>query len=276
MLQYDLHCHSTRSDGLLSPADVIRRAAARGVDVIALTDHDEVVGLAEARAAAQDAGIAFIDGSELSVTWNGETVHVVALGIDPENVELAEGLTGVRSGRDARARLIGDALEDAGIPDAFEGASGFVTSPRLISRTHFARYLIETGYVRDMKEAFKRYLTSGKPGYVPHAWASLAEVVGWIHGAGGQAVIAHPGRYKLKPSELRALIAEFRDLGGDALEVVSPSHTAAQFAEFATLARTHGLKVSCGSDFHGVGESRLDFGELPPLPAGVDPVWSTW
>ena len=276
MLQYDLHCHSTRSDGLLSPADVIRRAAARGVDVIALTDHDEVVGLAEARAAAQDAGIAFIDGSELSVTWNGETVHVVALGIDPENVELAEGLTGVRNGRDARARRIGDALEDAGIPDAFEGASGFVTSPRLISRTHFARYLIETGYVRDMKEAFKRYLTSGKPGYVPHAWASLAEVVGWIHGAGGQAVIAHPGRYKLKPSELRALIAEFRDLGGDALEVVSPSHTAAQFAEFATLARTHGLKVSCGSDFHGVGESRLDFGELPPLPAGVDPVWSTW
>jgi hypothetical protein len=182
----------------------------------------------------------------------------------------------VRSGRDVRARKIGDALQDAGIPYAFEGASGFVTSPRLISRTHFARYLIEGGYVRDMKEAFKRYLTSGKPGYVPHAWASLPDVVGWIHGAGGQAVIAHPGRYKLTSSGLRTLIGEFRDLGGDALEVVSPSHTPAQFAEFAALARTYGLKASCGSDFHGVGESRLDFGDLPSLPAGVDPVWSAW
>ena len=276
MPHYDLHCHSTRSDGLLTPADVVRRAASRGVDVLALTDHDEVAGLAEAREAARAAGISFIDGSELSVTWGGETVHVVALGIDPDNVELNEGLAAVRSGRDSRARRIGDALEQSGIPDAFEGASTFVTSPRLISRTHFARYLIETGYVRDMKDAFKRYLTSGKPGYVPHAWATLAQVVGWIHGAGGQAVIAHPGRYKLTGSELRALIAEFRDLGGDALEVVSPSHTGAQFAEFAALARSHGLKASCGSDFHGIGESRLDFGDLPPLPAGVDPVWSRW
>jgi len=259
MPHYDLHCHSTRSDGLLTPADVVRRAASRGVDVLALTDHDEVAGLAEAREAARAAGISFIDGSELSVTWGGETVHVVALGIDPDNVELNEGLAAVRSGRDSRARRIGDALEQSGIPDAFEGASTFVTSPRLISRTHFARYL-----------------TSGKPGYVPHAWATLAQVVGWIHGAGGQAVIAHPGRYKLTGSELRALIAEFRDLGGDALEVVSPSHTGAQFAEFAALARSHGLKASCGSDFHGIGESRLDFGDLPPLPAGVEPVWSHW
>jgi len=276
MLQYDLHCHSTRSDGLLSPADVVRRAAARGVDVLALTDHDELAGLAEARAAAQAAGIGFVDGCELSVTWNTETVHVIGLRIDPDNAALGEGLATVRSGRDARARRIGDALEQAGIPDAFDGASGFVTSPRLISRTHFARYLIESGYVRDMKEAFKRYLTSGKPGYVPHAWASLTEVVGWIHGAGGQAVIAHPGRYKLSPAELRSLIGEFRDLAGDALEVVSPSHTAAQFDEFAALARAHGLKVSCGSDFHGVGESRLDFGDLPPLPAGAEPVWAAW
>ena len=276
MPHYDLHCHSTRSDGLLTPADVVRRAASRGVDVLALTDHDEVAGLAEAREAARAAGISFIDGSELSVTWGGETVHVVALGIDPDNVELNEGLAAVRSGRDSRARRIGDALEQSGIPDAFEGASTFVTSPRLISRTHFARYLIETGYVRDMKDAFKRYLTSGKPGYVPHAWATLAQVVGWIHGAGGQAVIAHPGRYKLTASELRALIAEFRNLGGDALEVVSPSHTGAQFAEFAALARSHGLKASCGSDFHGIGESRLDFGDLPPLPADVEPVWSHW
>lgn len=276
MLRYDLHCHSTRSDGLLAPADVIRRAAERGVEVIALTDHDEVAGLAEARSAARDAGIQFVDGSEVSVTWRGDTVHIVALGIDPANAELAGGLADVRSGRDARARRIGEALGRAGISDAFEGALGYVTSERLISRTHFARFLIEAGHVRDLKEAFKRYLTTGKPGYVPHAWATLAEVVRWIHGAGGQAVIAHPGRYKLTAAGLRTLLAEFRDLGGDALEVVSPSHTPAQYTEFATLARTYGLKASCGTDFHGPGESRLDFGELPPLPAGVDPVWSTW
>jgi predicted metal-dependent phosphoesterase TrpH len=276
MLRYDLHCHSTRSDGLLAPADVVRRAASRGVNVLALTDHDEVAGLAEARSEARDAGIEFVDGSELSVTWQGDTVHVVGLGIDPNNADLTEGLASVRSGRDVRARRIGEALGHAGIPDAFAGALGYVTSERLISRTHFARHLIETGHARDMKDAFKRYLTTGKPGYVPHAWASLSQVVGWIHGAGGQAVIAHPGRYKLTSSAMRSLVAEFRDLGGDALEVVSPSHTPAQYTEFATLARTYGLKASCGTDFHGPGESRLDFGELPPLPAGVDPVWSTW
>lgn len=276
MLHYDLHCHSTRSDGLLTPAGVMRRAAERGVDVIALTDHDEMVGLDEARSAARDAGIEFVEGSELSVTWAGDTVHVVALGIDPGNAELAEGLASVRNGRDARARRIGEALGQAGIPDAFQGALGYVTSERLISRTHFARFLVETGHVRDLKDAFKRFLTTGKPGYVPHAWASLSQVVTWIHGAGGQAVIAHPGRYKLTPSGLRTLIAEFRDLGGDAIEVVSPSHTPAQYMEFAALARAHGLKVSCGTDFHGPGESRFDFGQLPPLPAGVEPVWSTW
>lgn len=276
MLQYDLHSHSTRSDGLLSPTDVVKRAAERDVDVLALTDHDELAGLDEAREAAREAGIAFVPGSELSVTWNGETIHVVGLGLDATNAALAQGLADVRSGRDARARRIGEALAFAGIADAFEGARRFVTSERLISRTHFARYLVETGHVRDVKDAFKRFLTQGKPGYVPHAWASLAQAVGWIHGAGGQAVIAHPGRYKLTPSELRTLLAEFRDLGGDAIEVVSPSHTSAQYAEYAALARAHGLRGSYGSDFHAPDESFIDFGDLPPLPPGVDPVWSTW
>jgi predicted metal-dependent phosphoesterase TrpH len=274
--RYDLHCHSTRSDGLLTPAEVVRRAAGGGVDVIALTDHDEVAGLDEARTAAREAGIEFIDGCEISVTWEGDTVHVLGLGLDPANAALGEGLAKVRAGRDVRARKIGDALERAGISGAFEGALAYVTSERLISRTHFARFLIESGHVRDMKDAFKRYLAAGKPGYVPHAWASLAEAVDWIQGAGGQAVIAHPGRYRLTPAALGTLTAEFRDLGGDALEVVSPSHSPAEYASFAALARSHGLKVSCGTDFHGPGESRFDFGELPPLPAGVDPVWSGW
>lgn len=276
MTRYDLHCHSTRSDGLLCPADVMQRAAERGVNVIALTDHDELAGLDEARAAATAAGMAFVEGSELSVSWHDTTVHIIALGIDAGSTALADGLDGVRRGRDARARRIGESLAQAGIPDAFLGALAYVTSERLISRTHFARFLIDAGHARDMKDAFKRYLTTGKPGHVAHAWATLPDAIGWIRGAGGQAVIAHPGRYKLTSKEMRALVAEFRDLGGDAIEVISPSHTPSQYDEFAALARAFGLKCSCGSDFHGPGESRFDFGELPPLPVGVEPVWSAW
>lgn len=275
-MHYDLHCHSTHSDGLLAPADVVQRAAGRGVDVLALTDHDELAGLGEAREAAREAGITLINGSELSVSWHDDTVHIVALGIDPDNAELASGLESIRSGRDARARRIGAALAESGISDAFEGALTHVTSERLISRTHFARHLVDSGHARDMKDAFRHFLTPGKPGYVSHVWASLSQVVGWIHQAGGQAVIAHPGRYKVSSAQLRTLIGEFRDLGGDAIEVVSPSHTPAQYVEFTAIARAFALKASCGSDFHGPGESRMDFGDLPPLPAGVDPVWSAW
>jgi len=276
MTRYDLHCHSTRSDGLLSPTDVVRRAAARGVDVLALTDHDELAGLAEARDAARDAAIGFVPGSELSVSWRDTTLHVVGLGIDPEDAALAAGLEDVRRGRDVRARRIGEALAQAGIPDAFEGALAYVTSERLVSRTHFARFLIDAGHARDMKDVFRRYLTRGNPGYVAHAWPSLAEAVAWIHDAGGQAIIAHPGRYKIDRVSRRELFSEFRDLGGDAIEVVSPSHDPAQYREFANAARAFGLRGSCGTDFHGEGESHVDFGDLPPLPPGVDPVWRTW
>jgi predicted metal-dependent phosphoesterase TrpH len=276
MLAYDLHCHSTRSDGLLSPADVVRRAAERGVDVVALTDHDEVAGLDEAQSAARDAGIGIVEGSELSVTWQGTTIHVLGLGIDGRNGALSQALQTVREGRDARARRIGESLAQAGIDDAYDGARAYVTSERLISRTHFARHLIDKGHARDMKDAFSRFLTSGHPGHVPHAWPTLAEAVRWINGAGGQAIIAHPGRYKLSQRDLRALVQEFRDLGGAGLEIVSPSHTSAQYDAFARLGRVFGLKGSCGSDFHGPGESRFDFGDVAALPPGVDPIWSGW
>jgi predicted metal-dependent phosphoesterase TrpH len=276
MTRYDLHCHSTCSDGLLSPTDVVRRAAARGVEVLALTDHDELAGLAEARDAAREAGIGFIPGSELSVTWRDTTLHVVGLGVDPDNEALADGLDSVRRGRDARARRIGDALAHAGIPDAFEGALTYVTSARLVSRTHFARFLIEAGHARDMKDVFRRYLTKGNPGYVAHAWPTLDEAVTWIHDAGGRAVIAHPGRYKIDRGARKELFAEFRDLGGDAIEVISPSHDSTQYRGFAEFARTFGLRGSCGTDFHGEGESHVDFGDLPPLPPRVAPVWQDW
>jgi predicted metal-dependent phosphoesterase TrpH len=273
---YDLHCHSTHSDGLLTPAAVVARAAARGVDVLALTAHDEVGGLAEAQAAARDAGIALVCGSEVSTSWEDVTVHVIALGIDPENAALTRGLDAIRTGRSTRARRMADALAASGIHGAFEGARRYVTSERLISRTHFARYLVEAGYARATKDVFERYLTRGNPGYVAHQWATLPEAVDWIHAAGGQAVIAHPGRYKVDARGMRRLLAEFRDIGGDAIEVLSSSHTPAQYVEFATHARVFALRGSCGSDWHGPDESWMDFGSLPEMPAGVVPVWKDW
>jgi predicted metal-dependent phosphoesterase TrpH len=274
-LRYDLHCHSTYSDGLLEPADLVRRASVRGVDVLALTDHDETSGLAEARSAAIDAGIRLIDGSELSVSWRDITLHVVALGIDPDCVALREGLETIRHGRTLRAERMGEGLAAAGIPGAYDGAMHFVTSARLISRTHFARFLVETGHARDTRDVFRRYLVRGKPGYVPHQWATLSQAIGWIHTAGGQAVLAHPGRYEVD-GKMRELLSEFRDTGGDAIEVLSPSHTPAQYTEFARYARVFGMLASSGSDFHGPGESWADLGDMPPLPAGVTPVWKDW
>ncbi|HVF63006.1 MAG TPA: PHP domain-containing protein [Casimicrobiaceae bacterium] len=276
MLRYDLHCHSTFSDGLLTPSEVVSRAASRGVDVLALTDHDEIAGLAEASETAKDTKLRLVSGSELSVSWRAVTLHVVALRFDPRNEALVSGLATIREGREGRGRRIANALEAAGIEGAWAGARRYVTSESLITRTHFARFLIDAGYASEMKDVFKRYLTPGRPGYVEHTWATLADAIGWIHAAGGQSVLAHPGRYKVTPHELRELMRDFRDAGGDAIEILSPSHTAAQVDEFIALARVHGLMGSMGSDYHGPGESPLDFGEQPPLPAGVTPVWRDW
>lgn len=276
MLHYDLHSHSTHSDGLLTPSELVRRAGERGVDVLALTDHDELSGLPEARAEADAAGIRLVDGAELSVSWRSLTLHVLALRIDPDCPALCHGLSAIRAGRSQRARGIGESLAAAGIPGAYDGALRFVTSERLISRTHFARFLVESGYVRTTKDVFKRYLTPGKPGYVEHAWAVLPEAIGWIHAAGGQAVLAHPGRYPLPRSGMRDLLSEFRDAGGHGIEVLSPSHSADQVAEYAGHARVFGFRASSGSDYHGPGESSVDLGDMPPLPAGLTPVWQDW
>ena len=276
MPRYDLHSHSTASDGLLTPTELVARAAGRGVDVLALTDHDEVAGIAEAQVAAVEAGVELIPGAELSVTWEGHTVHIVGLNIDPTNPVLTAGLELIRSSRQTRARKMADALAAAGIRGAYEGALKYVTSERLISRTHFARYLVETGRAREVKDVFNRFLVRGKPGYVPHAWATLQQAVGWIVAAGGDAVVAHPGRYKVTRTKLRALLGQFRDAGGTAIEVLSSSHTPAQSADFANLARAMGLRGSCGSDFHAPGESWMDLGSISHLPPGVTPVWESW
>lgn len=276
MLNVDLHCHSNVSDGVLAPAAVASHARKAGVDAWALTDHDEVGGVAAARAAAAELGMHFVSGVEISITWAGQTVHIVGLRIDETNATLVEGLAATRQGRDARGRDMAAQLAAAGIPGAYEGALKYVSNPDLMSRTHFARFLVECGACANIPEVFRKYLVEGKPGYVPHRWATLEQALGWIHGAGGMAVIAHPGRYKFNLVAQGVLFDEFKQRGGSAIEVVTGSHTPDQYRPYADLATRYGFLASRGTDFHAPGESRTDFSQLPPLPAGVKPVWHDW
>ena len=255
---------------------MVARAAANGVDLFSLTDHDDTSGLEEARAEARERGIRFVEGVEISVTWHGSTVHIVGLRIDPRSPALREGLESIRRGRATRARKIADGLAAAGIPGSLAGAQRYAENPELISRAHFARYLVETGRAQDVKNVFQRYLVQDKPGWVPHQWAALQDAVGWIRASGGVAVVAHPGRYKYAKPEMREFFGEFRDCGGAGIEVVTGSHAPEQYFEFARSAREFGLLASRGSDYHGKGESRADLGALPPLPDDLKPVWHDW
>ena len=272
----DLHCHSKVSDGMLEPCELVRRAHLNGVDLFALTDHDELAGIAQAAEQAAALGLRFVAGVEISVTWGSETIHVLGLNIDPGNPTLLAGLARTRDGRLERAREIAAQLERVGIADAFEGALSHVGNPQLISRTHFARHIVASGKARNVGEVFSRYLTEGRPGYVPHRWASLEEALDWIVAAAGVAVLAHPGRYRLGQTALWSLIESFRERGGQGIEVVCGSHRPDQYITFADHARHFGLQASRGSDFHGPGESSVDLGALPPLPADLVPVWADW
>lgn len=276
MLKFDLHSHSHFSDGVLAPAEVAARAKANGADVWALTDHDELGGIPQAREAAEALGLHYVPGVEISVTWSEQTVHIVGLQIDEKHPGLIQGLETIRSGRLHRAEEIARQLESAGVPDALAGALKYVDNPELISRTHFARYIAELNLCETISDVFKSYLSEGKPGYVPHRWATLADAVQWIGAAGGVAVIAHPGRYKYSDTAFDAMLDEFKQLGGAGIEVVSSSHTVEQYAQYAQVARRFGLLASAGSDFHSPAESRLDVGTAPPLPAGLTPVWHDW
>lgn len=273
-LRADLHSHSFYSDGTMSPGDVARRAAEHGVELYALTDHDEVSGLAEASAAASACALAFVPGVEVSVTWGTTTLHIVGLGVDGDDPALRDGLAHVRSGRTRRAREIGESLAAAGIDGAFEGALRRAGNPQMIGRTHFARFLVEQGICRDVREVFKRYLVEGKPGYVPHRWATLAEAVNMIGAAGGVAVVAHPARYRFDALALHALLEEFRNVGGTALEVVTSNHTPDDVRRFTQLALEFGFEASSGSDFHGPGESaNVELGRVATLSPELRPVW---
>ncbi len=273
ILNADLHCHSIVSDGTLTPEELAARAAANGVELWALTDHDEIAGQHRAAAAAHAHGMKYLTGTEISVSFAGQTVHIIGLGFDADDAEMHRGLVATRGGRDARAQEISAQLERVGIQGAYEGALKYVGNPELVSRTHFARFLIDAGVCKDMGEVFRRYLTEGKPGYVDHKWASLADAVRWITNAGGVAVIAHPARYRFTANEEYALFIEFKSHGGTGVEVVTGSHTAAEYVEYAQTAREFGLAASRGSDFHSPEESHTDLGQLPYLPGELTPVW---
>ena len=273
-LNADLHCHSTASDGTLPPAEVVRRAHANGVDLLALTDHDELLGLPEASATAADLGLRFVPGVEVSVSWLDQTLHIVGLGIDPANPALIAGLAKVRGGRDGRSVRIAAELDRIGIHGALDVALLYVCNPALVSRAHFARYLVEIGVSKNVHDVFLHYLARGKPGYVEHIWATLEDALGWIKGAGGLAVVAHPGRYRLSHAEMDILFDKFRDLGGDAVEVSCGAHDGGQVLAFARVARKFGLMASRASDFHGPEDSPIDLGKAPPLPPDLIPVWS--
>ncbi len=270
---FDFHCHSTVSDGLLPPAELARRAAGNGVTAWALTDHDDLGGLALAREAAESLAMDFVNGVEISIEWKSLPIHIVGLAFDAAAPALTEGLAAIRNGRIERAQRMSAALAQIGIEGVFEGAMRYAENASLISRAHFARYLVEIGICKDVGSVFHSYLTPGKPGYVDHRWATLADAVSWINAAGGVAVVAHPGRYKLSGAEMRQFLAEFKELGGQAIEVVCGSHGNDNVLHFARQARYFGFHASRGSDFHGPEESYVDLGRLPGLPEDLKPVW---
>ena len=269
-----MHNHSTRSDGLLSPTQLIELASRNGVDAIALTDHDTTDGLDEAAGAAREHGVALVAGVEISVDWGGTTLHVVGLGIDPRAAALDEGLREIRRGRWQRAERIAAALAKLGHEGTLEKALALAQNKDLVSRTHFARHLAETGAVKNIQQAFDRYLAKGKPAYVPHRWATLEQAVTWIRTSGGIAVMAHPGRYDLKPMFRDEMLGEFKRHGGEAIEVVTGSHRPEQYAHWQRIAGEFGFLASRGADYHGPGETPVEPGTLPKLHGSLTPVWS--
>jgi 3',5'-nucleoside bisphosphate phosphatase len=275
-LNADLHCHSVISDGTLTPEVLAERAKANGVNLWALTDHDELGGQRRAKAAASALNLDYLAGVEISVTWMGQTIHIVGLGIDADHVGIIEGLRRTRDGRGNRAKLMGEQLLKVGIPGAYEGALHYAGNHELISRTHFARFLVEQGVCKDTEHVFKNYLVEDKPGYVPHMWAKLDDAVAWIKAAGGVAVIAHPGRYNFNAMQMDELYKHFKDIGGLGIEVITGSHSPDQYLIYGKIAQQYGFLASRGSDFHDPDESHIDLGTLPHLPEHLTPVWSVF
>lgn len=274
MMYPDLHTHSLASDGSLSPEDLLHAARDAGVQVLALTDHDTTDGLEAGQRCAAELGMQLVPGVEISVTWQAQTIHVLGLGIDRTHGELQQGLQGLREFRNWRAEEIDRRLARAGIRGALDGARVY-SRGTIVSRTHFARFLVDRGHAGSVREVFRRFLVYNKPGHVAGEWAALEDAVHWICRSGGIPVIAHPARYGMTASKLRRLIGEFRELGGPGMEVVSGSHTGDQVTAMAALCRNEGMLASCGSDYHGPENCWIRLGNLPALPPGCTPVWES-
>ncbi len=276
-MRVDYHCHSTASDGALTPTQLVERAARNGVTDLALTDHDQLSGLSAARTAAEQAGIRFVNGVEVSCSWRGMSVHIVGLNIDTNNAPLIAGLQTNASGRAVRAEVMAQALEEVGVKNVLERALAEAGGRMdLLARTHFARVIVADKKAENVRHVFQNYLVEGKPGFVAHEWASIAQALNWIQGAGGVAVLAHPGRYPHDEASERELIAEFIGLGGRAIEVVTGAHGSKLVRRYTQMCRDLDLYASAGSDFHGVGESKMDIGRAPNLPEGLKPVYQIW
>ena len=276
-MRTDYHCHSTASDGALTPEQLVARAARNGVTDLALTDHDQLSGLMIARDCAQKAGIRFVDGVEVSCSWRGMSVHIVGLNIDVHNAALIEGLATNAGGRAKRAVVMAQALEEVGVKNALERALAEAGGRMdLLARTHFARVMVADKKAESVRHVFQNYLVEGKPGFVAHEWASIEQALNWINGAGGVAVLAHPGRYPHDEASERELVAEFVGLGGEAIEVITGAHSKKQIRHYAQMCLDLNLHASSGSDFHGVGESKMDVGRVPNLPDKLQVVHHLW
>lgn len=277
MIRLDLHCHSTASDGNLPPETVASRAFERGCQLLALTDHDTLAGIESAAQSAKNLGLPFVAGVEVSVTWRKKTVHIVGLDFDFKNQHLGNLLTQIRQGRIARAELMAEALSKR-LPlatrEIFDGAMRFCAQPEMISRTHFARFLIDAGFCKNMQRVFKHYLAEGKIGYVAHEWSRLGDAVAAIVAAGGVAIVAHPGRYKMGKMQMNELLTEFIDAGGRGIEVISGSHGEDDVRYFTKVARDKHLLASAGSDFHALGEGGRDLGVNAHFAEDLTPIWS--
>ncbi len=267
----DLHCHTSASDGALRPRDLLRRAAEQGVELLAITDHDTVDGFAELDS-AETGGVELVAGIEFSTHWRGQSIHVVGLDIDLGCRSLAAAIERQQATRAERATMIADRLARLGFADTLAGARR-IAGGSPIGRPHFARHLLETGGVRSIDAAFRKYLGPGKAGDVKYCWPPLDTIVGWIRAAGGVAVLAHPGKYRMTNARLGALAGEFRDCGGMALEVLCGRQSADMTRRLARICSEHGLHASCGSDFHTPGQPWSELGRFGRLPGGCRPVW---
>ena len=272
---YDLHTHSTASDGSLSPEELVNQAYAAGINTLALTDHDTVDGLANALSASQTLDITFINGIELSTKWLSYTVHIVGLNINPDSEMLSQHIEHLKQLREQRAIRIGEHLNKINIPDAYQNAKK-LAGDGTVTRHHFAKYLVESGFAKDQKDVFKRYLVRSKPGYVSVDWPTLGETIDCIHQSGGVAVIAHPLRYKMTATKLRQLIADFKSLTGDGIEVVSGRQNQNELTRSISLCKQFELLASSGSDFHNQNTPWAQLGELHPLPETLAPIWQHW